>query len=311
MNKRFFNILLFIFKTLIAIGVLWFLYKKFSEFTKSYALSFNFWEWIPTQNKHLFVFVFLLMILNWSLEALKWNILMRNVAADSLLKSFTDVLRGISISIFTPNRNGEFIGRIYHVKSDGRLKALELYFVGSLAQQFYTVCFGLIALLFSPFYAFIKYIAVILLIVTVLLLLNVNRLLQFSLRIEFIKDKLSVLKSISRSVLINTLFCSGLRYAVFFTQYALLFKLFNVEVHLTVFLITIPSIFFIGSYVPSFALTEMGVKSLIAVYCFSSYDVNEQSVIIASFLLWIINVAIPAFAGAFVWLFINRNNKLI
>ena len=311
MNKRTLYTLLFILKTLIALGVLWFLYKKYCEFTKSYALSSNFWDWIPTQNQHLLALVLGLMTINWSLEALKWNNLMRSISTYSYLTSLSDVLRGISISIFTPNRNGEFIGRIYYVKNDCRVKALELYFVGSLAQQFYTVCFGFSALMFTPFYDSIKWIAFILLAFTLLLILNINRLLQFSSQLQFIKAKLSVLKNISSSVLTTIFLYSGLRYAVFFIQYILLFKLFNVEVDLSIFLITIPSIFFIGSYVPSFALIEMGVKSLIAVYCFSNYSVNQHSVIMASFLLWIINVAIPAFAGAFAWLFSNRINKSI
>lgn len=311
MSKRFNYILFLVLKTIIAFGVIWFLFKKFSEFTKTYALSLNIWDWIPTQNQHLFVIALVLVCFNWGLETIKWNLLLKRIYPQSFLKSLADVLRGISISIFTPNRNGEFIGRIYAIPNYNKLKALELYLVGSLSQQLFTVLFGFTALMFTDFSSYIKWTAVVLLIITTLAIYKINWLFNLSSRFKFLQGKIEVLKSIETPLLVRTIIISGIRYLVFFTQYFLLFKAFGLEVSPQLLITIIPCIFFVGSYVPSFALLEMGVKSIIAVYLFSNYTNNQESIVLASFSIWIINVSLPALIGVWPLLQSRLKNNIL
>src|SRR4051812_2206215 len=63
------------------------------------------------------VSVFALMLLNWSLEALKWEIIVNQLQTIGFLKSLRAIFAGISVSIFTPNRIGEFGGRIFFLEA--------------------------------------------------------------------------------------------------------------------------------------------------------------------------------------------------
>ena len=57
--------------------------------------------------------------------------------------------------------------------------------------------------------------------------------------------------------------------------------------------------FFITSVIPTFALTEIVVRSAVAVYIFGILDPAQPLLIAsASLLLWIINLAIPALIGS-------------
>lgn len=63
----------------------------------------------------------LLMFVNWSLEATKWHYLMRAMGLTLPLgEVWRAVLAGISFSVITPNRMGEYAGRMLVVAPDDR-----------------------------------------------------------------------------------------------------------------------------------------------------------------------------------------------
>ncbi|HET9430922.1 MAG TPA: hypothetical protein VFO70_07085, partial [Chitinophagaceae bacterium] len=68
-----------------------------------------------------FVGVVLLMLANWSLEAIKWKISVRPIQEISFFRSFKAVLSGISFSVSTPNRVGEYLGRVLYMDEGNRL----------------------------------------------------------------------------------------------------------------------------------------------------------------------------------------------
>src|SRR4030095_1028506 len=91
--------------------------------------------------------VFLLMFVNWSLEALKWKISVQHVQPVSFFRSLKAILSGVSFSVTTPNRTGEYLGRVLYMDEGNRLKVISLTVLGSLSQLIITVFFGLLALL--------------------------------------------------------------------------------------------------------------------------------------------------------------------
>ena len=54
--------------------------------------------------------MFLLMLLNWSLESSKWKFLMSGVEEMNFISALKGVLSGLAIGFATPNRVGEFAG---------------------------------------------------------------------------------------------------------------------------------------------------------------------------------------------------------
>ena len=56
-----------------------------------------------------------LMIMNWGLEALKWQVLVKSTQPLNFIQAFGSVLAGLATGLITPNRIGNFIGRNAYV----------------------------------------------------------------------------------------------------------------------------------------------------------------------------------------------------
>jgi hypothetical protein len=90
----------------------------------------------------------ILMIVNWSIEALKWKISIQKVQPISFSRSFRAILSGVSFSVSTPNRIGEYLGRILYMEEGNRLRVISLTIVGSMSQLIITLFAGSIGLFF-------------------------------------------------------------------------------------------------------------------------------------------------------------------
>lgn len=61
------------------------------------------------------VAVIALMFVNWSIEAVKWKLSVKKIQNVGFLKAFKAVLSGVSFSVSTPNRVGEYLGRVLYM----------------------------------------------------------------------------------------------------------------------------------------------------------------------------------------------------
>src|SRR6185437_1922275 len=98
-----------------------------------------------------FWIVIMLAFVNWGLEARKWQVLLEPVQKINFLRAYKSVLSGLTLSLNTPNRMGEYGGRILYIKEGSRLKAISLSIAGSISQLIITLvvgCGGLTYLLF-------------------------------------------------------------------------------------------------------------------------------------------------------------------
>ena len=95
---------------------------------------------------------------------------------------------------------------------------------------------------------------------------------------------------------------SMMRYIVFLMQFYILLMAFDIQVGFQIAVTVIALIFFVSSFIPSFATTEVITRGATAVYLFNLANIDTSFVIIVSLLLWAINLAIPALLGGlFVW----------
>ena len=100
----------------------------------------------------------------------------------------------------------------------------------------------------------------------------------------------------------NTFILSIIRYLVFAFQYYLILKLFGIESSILTTFTLIALTFFVSTVIPTFALTEIAVRSAAAIYFFSTISNDTTAIVSASLALWIINIAIPALIGnSYVW----------
>ena len=93
------------------------------------------------------VTVVLLMFINWSIEAIKWKISVSEIQKVSFTKALKAVLSGVSFSVSTPNRVGEYLGRVLYMDEGNRLKTISVTIAGSISQLIITLLMGLTGLI--------------------------------------------------------------------------------------------------------------------------------------------------------------------
>ena len=95
----------------------YFIYKEVFYKKKLDYISDSFNDLIEQPHvAFFFVWTLVLMFVNWGVESLKWQFLMNKVERISFLKAYEAIFSGISVSIFTPNRMGEWFGRVFIMK---------------------------------------------------------------------------------------------------------------------------------------------------------------------------------------------------
>ena len=256
-----------------------------------------------------------MMFSNWIIEAFKWRFLIRKIEYISLLRSVKAVFSGITVSIFTPNRIGEYGGRVFCLEEGDRIQAVLITIIGSVSQFIITFLLGSLGLsscLFiypevrSFFYlneSHIIYIMIFLLFLNLLFILcflNFSLLSKFILRKKFLTrfSKYSIVFSFySNKDLLLVLSLSLFRYIVFSLQYFLLFFVFDVGLNYFEAIILIPTMFFLVSIIPSIAITDISVRSSVALLLFGLATDNIFAILSTTFLIWIINLIIPALIG--------------
>lgn len=267
----------------------------------------------------------ILMIVNWGVEAFKWKLIVKQVETVTYLKAFQAVLGGITVSVYTPNRVGEFIGRVFILKTPNPLKPIMLTIVGSFSQLMVTVIFGTVAyMVFAQQYLIhsINYTAwfvygflIVLLAVSIAIFfvfLNASVLYRISMFFtqkasDIIKSAIEVIASCPRQLLLKVISLSAFRYLVFSTQFYICISMMGLNFNAMQCLIVIPVIYLALSAIPTIALSELGVRGSVSVFTFgilagsNGLDAGTAlAVVSASTLVWIVNIAIPALAGMFV-----------
>jgi uncharacterized membrane protein YbhN (UPF0104 family) len=246
------------------------------------------------------------MLINWSLEAMKWKMLIVPLERISFLSSLKSIFAGVTVSIFTPNRVGEFAGRVFYLNTDDKIKASLMSIVGSILQLLVTIVGGVTAYFILNRYSdnlwkFTFFISRTYLLIILVLLIAAILVVFYFKRNFFVNYKkyIEVFTSYSSGKIFSVFVLSVIRYAVFTTQFYLILKLFGIEAEPLILYALIAFSFFVISVVPTFAFTEIAVRGATAVYIFSYIKADPASVIAASLLLWTINLAFPALIGSF------------
>ena len=273
--------------------------------------------------------VIALMIINWSIEALKWKISIQKVQPVSFSRSFSAILSGVSFSVSTPNRIGEYLGRILYIEEGNRLRVISLTIVSSISQLIITLFAGSVGLFFirknietgntmqgldSFWLQVLQYgVIIVLLILTGIyfrlsLLINLVDKLRNNIRYSWL---VSSLKDIDATLLLKLLSLSAIRYIVFVVQYFLLFRLFEVNAGWWECFWAVSVIFLVLAIIPTFAIAELGLRGNVSLKLIGLFSTNSLGISLTTATIWIINLVLPAIAGSLlilsVKIFKNRN----
>jgi uncharacterized membrane protein YbhN (UPF0104 family) len=251
-----------------------------------------------------------LMPVNWLAEAAKWRLLVIRLEHVGWVRSATAIVAGLTVSFFTPNRIGEYAGRILFLSPGNRIRGTLLTVIENLAQLTVTLLLGLLAL---PYFLY-RYAGVptggSLLAAATAILLAALLLLAF-FRIRSLDTLLGRFRRLQRyrrfwevtqlaapGILKKVLLLSLFRFAVFSAQLYLLLDVFDAVAGIMPTVLMIVLTFFVMTLVPSFAFADLGIRGAAGVFFFGYLFVSPAGVVLALLALWLINLALPAAAGA-------------
>ncbi|MCK5776275.1 MAG: flippase-like domain-containing protein [Bacteroidales bacterium] len=286
----------------------------------------NIWQEISSGMNKItptyFWLAFILMPFNWLIESIKWQFLIKKIENIGLIKAYQAVLAGTAISIFTPNRIGDYLGRIFILEKGDRLDGTVATIVGNLSQLLVTIIMGSLAIFyylndiimyFLPNYInfsiYLKFIIIIINISVLYIYFQFPKIEQklnkkFELHKYPIIRHLNLLSELTIKELSITLAYSFLRFLIYSTQFYLLFLTFNIQMNLIDGMLIVFLIFFAFTIVPSIAVAELGIRGIITIFIFNTLwtsqinNGNTETILISiSSLLWLINIAIPSIVG--------------
>lgn len=246
----------------------------------------------------IFMIVILLMPVNWLLESLKWKILVKAQLQISLKDAVKAVLAGVTTGTATPNRLGEFAGRVFMTKEGNRAELLLLTFVASFCQVGVTILAGMIAAFTGNFHwenlseNFSEYETY------YLWLVPVAFAVFAVLLIRFVRKKQIRFPAVSLVTFLNVFGLSAIRYAVYVLQFVILLSMVVPELDWAIAFSGVALSYLLVTIIPTFSLTEVLVRGSVAGIVFSQTAIPADTAFYVAVLLWMINVAVPALIGS-------------
>ncbi len=277
-----------------------------------------------------------LMVINWGLEARKWQLVIHRLQPISWIKCLKAVFTGTTLAFFTPNRMGEYMGRVLYIEEGKRIQAVSLTIVGSMGQLLVTLVVGVVGLVVirseiqvgassglassgsasSGSAVFwlnaVLYVSLLAACFLTLLYFRLSWLIRWIERIprieRFIRH-VRVLDNFNATMLFQILSLSLARYLVFTIQYYFLFDVFGVEMNGWQVFWSVSVVFLVLAIVPTIALvTELGVRWKTSVEVVQLFSLNIVGIVATSLAIWIINLVIPALIGSLLILNIRLFN---
>lgn len=268
------------------------------------------WKQMPLSQFRWLAGVLFLLPFNWLFESVKWKMMTSHLQPMTFKNSIKAVLVGISTGFFTPNRVGELVGRIMFLNSENRKSGITLSILNSLTQNLILALCGIPAciLFFNSTNGKIETnIAQYLVILGVCLVifgmgffslpLLTKRFKQgrYFLKIKEFTDCLSAftVKDLAQIMLV-----SFIRYVVFCTQFFLMLRFFGIELSGWQAFISIPTSYLLVTFTPSFAFSEVAVRSSIAVLIIGTFSNQVVNIALAGMGIWLVNFMIPMLIGS-------------
>lgn len=313
-QKKYLN---YIIKFAIVGLAMWFVYSKVNNQKNLKAFQQLIGDIDPTTTYTTLIVIVLMMFANWMLEVKKWQFLMQDIEAMGFWAATRSVFCGLTWAIFTPNRIGEYGGRVLLLKPRNRGKGAVLMGVGLFAQLVLISFFGSlsIAWFISTFIDAptavifgVWILATIYACTFVLLYFNVHWIDYIISKVNIlgrIRPFFSVLDQVSTKQLATVLLISFTRFVIFTSQYILLMLVILPELPTVSMVLMIFILFFVQAALPSLDIFDFSVRSFVASNLYAYITTQEIAVMAIVSCIWFVNLILPAIIGSLFVLNVN------
>ena len=249
----------------------------------------------------------ILMPVNLLLEAKKWQILAGSAQPLSFRGAMASYLGGIAFSMVTPNRLGEYPGRMLYLKRKNTVRLVSVSLLGALTQMLTLFIFGTFGLIYfnlNFYYPFAFIVMIASAVITVILGIAFWRFETWLPVIEKIKwlRKFKVYKKLLKKITAReqlTIFgISLLRYSIYTAQYLFLLYWMNVSMPFVDGFWMSSLFFWVITIIPSITLVELGERGQVGLYLFHHFSDNTVGILAATVGIWCINLIVPAILGS-------------
>lgn len=317
------KIVSYLLKAGILIVAAWFIYRQFSKKNndlKEFELLAS--HLSATKVVVTMVLVVLLMFVNWFLEALKWRYVTKTLIDITLWEAVEAVFCGLTWAVTTPNRVGEYGGRVMFLPNRKRIPGIFAMSVGSFSQGTVTNVLGaLSAIWFVSGYlhssnwlpAGITALVVIVAACQLIVYFNIKWVVNLFDSVSFIKKYhrfFAIMGQYKTHELFKIMGFSVARYVTFSLQYFLVFEMLIPQIPVFPMFMILMLFFIISSIVPSLDLFDIGVRGFTASHLFVYITDQKFAIIAGVSSIWLINLFIPAILGSlfvFKLKFFDRN----
>ena len=294
-TKQFFFVLI---KLSIVVGAFYFIYSKI---TKNESLEFStFLSFLNEKNvfstKNISILI-LLSFFNWFFEILKWQHLVGTLKHISFISALEQSLGGLTASLITPNRIGDYGAKAIYFTKKLRTKIVLLNLLGNMAQMTVTTLFGIVGIFFflNAYSIDINFYKVI---IGLLALFGMKQK-RFKIKGVSFAAILTFIKSISIKTHSLNLSLSFIRYLIFSFQFYYLLIAFGVDISYANAMMAITSMYVLASIVPTISIFDVVVKGSIAVFLFDYLHISELTILSITTTMWLLNFVIPSIIGSY------------
>lgn len=321
--KKFIN---YIIGPLLFVAIAWFIYRKIAAIPDLDHHAAMLRASVEGSGKWMLVVAFLFVFFNWGIEALKWKQLVSHLMKFPFSDAIQSVLAGVSFTMLTPNRMGEFLGRALYMPDGSRIKTAALTSIGSLSQIIITLAGGITGLTLLILSGVdlhhwpelllnsLKYGTWTALMAALLVYFNLGLvvrlaenwppLARYSIFIHAIGE-------IHLKELLKILGLSFIRYVVFFLQYWYVSEAFGLGLSLHTVFICTSIMFLILTLIPSISLAELGIRNQVSLYVFGLFTENALGIVVLTTTIMVINIILPAIVGSLILLSVRLFGKQI
>lgn len=233
----------------------------------------------------------LLMLLNYTIEAIKWKTVIASTNQFNIFQALRAVLVGQAFSFFTPARSGDYVGRTLFLAPGTKLKGITQMAWASYAQLLMTICFGSIAIFWNlPFLPWLKWVAPWGAALALFLFFYNQSLKGWLSKINLIQ--------IDNGLKWKLIALAFSRYLVYILQYNWASEMLSIPVHALDLSIAIMALLFFLSMIPAISLTDLVIRGQLFLLLMAPFYQNDIMLIALTTLIWIVNFLIPSIIGS-------------
>lgn len=320
MNNRLKKYFIVLIKILVTAGSLGFIFYRVYTQVKTGGLIYLPYSF-SIINMLLIILVIILMPVNWFLEAVKWKKMLSVFCTINNNISIKAVITGLTVGVITPNRTGEFIGRIAYLPPVNRIQGTLATWLCNFAQLMITIVMGLLGFMFlakyfnlniiyflnRPLVLFIVFFGYVILLLNFIFIAKIFPVQLITRLLPKTKKYIIFISNYKANNMLKITTLSFLRYIIFTSQFVLITIVLPIQIPVIYTYSGLALVYFITAFIPSWALAEVGIRCSVAILVFESIGANLTVVTFALFALWVLNIGLPALAGN-IFLIKHKNN---